>query len=241
MPESVIKTKRDGAVATVTIDRAAEGNMLTVEMLAELSGEIRGLAAGDAKVMVLRSTGAVFCRGRDVRNARPVPTALAVRDTVVTPILDVYDALTTTPLPVIAAVQGPALGFGCALATACDITVASSAAAFQLPEMEKNLPPTLAISAMMTSVPKKALTELVYSMRTIDADTALGLGIVSRVVAPDELDRTVDELAAAMATRSREALVAVKDYFRSALGMERRGAADFAGNLLATVLASAKG
>lgn len=241
MSEKVIKTRQDGAIATVTIDRAAEGNMLTVEMLVELSAEVRRLGGTDANVMVLRSTGEAFCRGRDVRNAKPVPTALAVRDSVVAPILDVYDALANLPIPVIVAVQGPALGFGCALATAGDVTIASEQARFQLPEMDKNLPPTLAISAMMTRVPRKALTWLVYSMQTVDAGTALDLGMVSRVVPHGALDRSVDELATAMATRSRPALVAVKDYFRSAPQMEGRGAADFAGNLLATVLASARG
>jgi enoyl-CoA hydratase/carnithine racemase len=240
MPESVIKTQQDGAIATITIDRAAEGNMLTVEMLADLSDAVRRFGTGDTKVIVLKSTGDVFCRGRDVRNARPAPTALAIRDGVVAPILDVYDALANAPVPVLAAVQGDALGFGCALATACDISIASANAQFRLPEMEKNLPPTLAISAMMPSVPRKALTMLVYSMQTIGAENALQLGIVSQVVAPDALGRTVDDLAAAMATRSREALVAVKDYFRSAPAMERRGAAEFGGNLLAAVLASAK-
>lgn len=238
---SVIKTHQDGAIASVTIDRAAEGNMLTVEMLAELTAAVRRLGSGGAKLIVLRSEGDVFCRGRDVRNAKPAPTALAVRDTVVTPILDVYDALANASVPVIAAVQGEALGFGCALATACDITIASDQARFQLPEMEKNLPPTLAISAMMPSVPRKALAMLVYSMQTIDAATALQLGIVSQVVPHRALGRTVDDVVAALATRSRDALVAVKDYFRSAPAMERRGAADFGGNLLAAVLASAKG
>lgn len=236
---SVIRTHQDGAVATLTIDRAAEGNMLTVEMLAEFSAGVRKLGASDAKLIVLRSEGEVFSRGRDVRGAKPAPTALGVRETVTAPILDVYDALTNAPVPVIAAVQGEALGFGCALATACDITIASDKARFQLPEMEKNLPPTLAISAMMASVPRKALTMLVYSMQTIDAQAALQLGIVSQVVPHGDLGRTVDALAAAMATRTREALVAVKDYMRTAPAMERRGAADFGANLLAAVLASA--
>ena len=241
MPEKVIKTHQDGAVATITIDRADAGNMLTIEMLAELSAEMRRLGASDAKVIVLRSSGEAFCRGRDVRNAKPAANALAVRKSVVAPILDIYDVLASVPQPVIAVVQGPALGFGCALATACDLTIASVNARFQLPEMDKNLPPTLAVSAMMTRVPRKALTWMVYSMQTIDAKTAFDFGMVSQVVPHDELDRCVDELTKTMATRSIEALIAVKDYFRSAPAMEPRGAADFAGNLLAAVLSSAKG
>jgi enoyl-CoA hydratase/carnithine racemase len=240
MQQSVIKTKQDAATASITIDRPAEGNALTVEMLAELAAAVRHAGATEAKVIVLRSTGDVFSRGRDVRGARPAPTALAVRDSVVAPILDVYDALANAPQPIVCAVQGLALGFGCALATACDVTIASEKARFRLPEMEKDLPPTLAISAMMARVHRKALTWMVYSMQELDARAALDAGLVSHVVPADQLDAAVGDLTAQLSQRSREALVAVKDYFRSAPQMEARGAADYAGNLLSAVLASAR-
>ena len=239
MNSNVIQTRREGELAIITIDRAAEGNMLAVEMLGELSAAFRNLGGTDAKVLVLRSSGADFCRGREAKGARPAPTALAVRASVIAPLLDVYDAVANTPQPVVCAVQGRALGFGCALATACDITIAADNARFQLPEMEKNLPPTLAISAMMARVHRKALTWMVYSMEELDARTALELGIVSKIVAPDRLDASIAEITSLLAARSREALVAVKDYMRSAPMMESRGAADYAGNLLCAVLSSA--
>ena len=239
MNADTIQTRREGDLAIITIDRAAEGNMLTAELLGDLSASFRRMGATDAKVVVLRSTGQDFCRGRDVKGARPAPTALAVRASVVAPLLDVYDAMANTPQPIVCAVQGRALGFGCALATASDITIAANNARFRLPELEKNLPPTLAISAMTARVHRKALTWMVYSMEEIDARTAWDIGIVSRVVALDQLDVSVAELTALLSARSREALVAVKDYMRSAPMMEPRGAADYAGNLLCAVLSSA--
>ncbi len=105
-----------------------------------------------------------------------------MRDQILQPILDVYDALNNVPQPVVCAVQGAALGFGCAMATAADITIAAEGATFKLPEMTHNLPPTLAISALMTKVPRKAIAWLVYTLAEIDAKTALSLGIVSAVV-----------------------------------------------------------
>jgi len=236
---NIIQTRREGELAIITINRAAEGNMLTVEQLGELSAAFRHMGGTDAKVVVLRSTGADFCRGRDAEGARSAPTALAVRASVVAPILDVYDAMANTPQPIVCAVQGRALGFGCALATASDITIAADSARFRLPELEKDLPPTLAISAMMKRVHRRALTWMVYSMEEIDARTAWDIGIVSKIVAPDEIDGSVAELSLSLSTRSREALVAVKDYMRSAPMMEIRGAADYAGNLLCAVLSSA--
>jgi enoyl-CoA hydratase len=234
---SHISTARDGAVATITIDRPAEGNMLTVEMLRELSAAVRGAGASDAKVIVLRTTGPDFCRGREP--GAPSPTAMKMRANVCDPILDAYDAIAGVRQPIIALVQGKAHGFGAAMAGACDLTIAAGDARFKLPEMEKDLPPTLAISALMARVPRKALTYMVYAMEEIDAQMALQLGFVSIVVPLGELDRALEKLLAVMTVRSPEALNAVKDYFRVAPQMEPRGAADYGANLLAAVLSSA--
>src|SRR5258705_12216039 len=220
-----IHVTREGAVAAITIDRAAEGNVLTTEMLRALTATIRGAAATDAKGITLRTTGADFCRGRDPKGGPTNPTALVMRDQVLQPILDVYAALNEAPLPVVCAVQGAALGFGCAMATACDVTIAAEGARFKLPEMQHNLPPTLAISALMPKVPRKAIAYMVYAMPEIDAATALQLGIVSAVVAREKLDAAVADTLATMTARSQAALVAVKDYLRSAPMMEPRWAA----------------
>ena len=234
----IIKLSSANGTTTITIERADEGNALTIDLLRDLAAAFRTAGKTEAKVIVLRTAGKQFCIGRDPRGGSPSPNALAMRTNLITPILDVYDAISNAPQPVICAVQGAALGFGCALATACDMTIAADNARFRLPELEKDLPPTLAISAMMKQTPRKALTWLVYSMDEIDADNALRLGIVSQVAPAAELDAAVDRIVAVLTARSRDALVAVKDYFRTAPGMDGRGAADLAGNMLATVFSS---
>jgi enoyl-CoA hydratase len=220
------------------IDRGAEGNLLTLDMLRALAGAFRSAGASDAKVIALRSTGNDFCRGRDAKGGKPSPTALDLRANVIGPIMEVYEAIAGAPQPVICAVQGAALGFGCALATACDITIATDDSRFSLPELEKNFPPTLAISAMMARVPRKALTWMVYSTQEIDAKTALQLGIVSSVVAKSALEAETGKLMTGLTARSREVLIGVKDYMRVAPSMDPRGAADYASTLLAAVMSS---
>ena len=197
-----IRMARDGAVAAITIDRAAEGNVLTTEMLRALTATIRAAAATDAKVLTLRTTGADFCRGRDPKGGPANPSALVMRDQVLQPILDVYAALNEAPQPVVCAVQGAALGFGCAMATACDVTIAADNATFKLPEMTHNLPPTLAISALMPKVPRKAIAYMVYAMPQIDAATALQIGIVSAVVPLARLDAAMVEISCASSDRT---------------------------------------
>ncbi len=234
-----IRTGRDGDVATIVIDRVAEGNQLTIPMVRDLAAAFDEAGRSDAKVITLRSAGGVFCLGRESGPAGgPPPTALQMRANMVAPLLDVYRAIAGTPQPVVCSVQGAAHGFGCALATACDITIASGNARFRLPELEKNLPPTLAISAMMARVPQKALTWLVYSMQEIDAQAALQLNIVSQVVAAADLAAASDKLVAELCGKARDALIGVKDYFRVAPGLPGRAAADLAGNMLATVFSS---
>lgn len=242
MTTDAIRWTQHGAVAAITIDRAADGNLLTIPMLRDLAAAFRAAGRSDAKVITLRTAGSDFCLGRGAPPpGGPPPNALQMRAGVIEPILDAYEAMAGTPQPIVCSVQGAAKGFGCALATACDITIASDAARFCLPELAHNLPPTLAISAMMARVPQKALTFMVYTMGEVDAHTALRLGIVSEVVAHADLTAASEEVVAALSTRARDALIGVKDYFRAAPGLPSRSAADLAGNMLATILSSLRG
>lgn len=234
--EDIRKQTVDGGFA-VTIDRAERGNMLTLPMIAALAQAVRDVP-GDARFVHLSGAGADFCRGRDPQGAPAVATALEIRSALIEPILSLYDALSDCPVPVVCSVRGAARGLGAALATACDVTIAAESARFDLPEMEKNLPPTLAISAMMRKVPPKALALLVYGMEEIDARTAQALGLVSSVVPDGDLAEATTRLLATLRRRSREALVAVKDYQRAAPELGTRSGRDLAASLLASVLSS---
>jgi len=226
----------DGGFA-VTIDRAERGNMLTLPMIVALAQAVRD-APDEAKFVHLSGAGTDFCRGRDPQGSPAVATALDIRAALIEPILSLYDALSDCPVPVVCSVRGAARGLGAALATACDVTIATESACFDLPEMEKDLPPTLAISAMMRKVPPKALALMVYGMQLIDAREALALGLVSTVVPEDELMPATQRLLGTLRARSREALVAVKDYQRAVPELGPRSGRDLAANLLASVLSS---
>jgi enoyl-CoA hydratase/carnithine racemase len=236
---SIVKSARDGAVVTITLDRTNEGNLLPIDGVRELAAAFRAASATDAKVIVLRGEGEDFCRGRDPKGGPPSPTAMKMRANVCEPILDAYDAMYGAHQPIVGVVQGLAYGFGCAIASACDITIAHDTARFKLPEMEKDLPPTLAMSAVMPRVPRKVLAWMVYSMDELDAHAAHQVGIVSKVAAETLVEMEVDKLLKTMTARSPEALIAVKDFLRSAPHMEPRGMADYGANLLAAVLSSA--
>jgi enoyl-CoA hydratase len=229
---------RDGAVAIVTLATGEAGNRLAIAEVAALGRAIRGLGAEpQVKAVAVRAQGEAFCLGRLPPPAAP-RTALAIRAGVTEPILDLYADLRATPVPVVAVVQGDAAGFGCALAGQCDLTIAADSARFSLPEMEHNLPPTLAISAVLGKVPPKRLLHMVLSRRAVSAAEALAMGLVSEVVPRAALDEAAARTLAALADRSRAALCAVKEYMAAAPHADPAGASRLAANLLAAVLAS---
>jgi len=235
-----ILTKQDGPILRITLNRPERGNAVSDEMVAELTRLIDG-ARQNADVVVLRGAGKDFCVGRAGMGARPAvePTALE-RRVFSDVVFDAYGALRNSPIPVIAAVQGGAHGFGCAIAAACDITMASDAAKFSVPEMAHNIMPTMVMSSLVDRVSRKALSYLVYSTSEISAERALSFGIVSEVVPAGELDAAIDKLCAAILKAPPIAIRGAKEYVRTAPDMPIQGAVEFARNLHATINSSAE-
>jgi len=235
-----ILTKQDGPILRITLNHPERGNAVSDAMVAELTRLIEG-AAKTSYAVVLRGAGKDFCVGRAGMGGRPAvePEALERRrfsDVV----FDCYGALRNCPVPVIAVVQGGAHGFGCAMAAACDITLASDAAKFSVPEMAHNILPTMVMSSFIDRVPRKALSYLVYSTAEIGPERALSFGIVSDIVPAAQLDAAVDTLCAAMLKAPPIAIRGVKEYLRVATDMPIQGAVDFARNLHATINSSAE-
>ena len=240
MPQDIL-TRRNGAVLEITFNRPDDGNAATDEMAAELT-RLLNEAGQSSNLVLLRGAGKDFCIGRASmgrpRPAGPLEALERRRSTEV--IFDCYTAFRRSPVPIVGVVQGRALGFGCALAGLCDITLASDAAAFQIPEMTHNIMPTMVMSALVDRVPRKALTYLVWSSALISASRALQAGIASDVVPAAKLEEELDRLTTALLRAPRPALLAVKEYARTAPGMDLQGAVDFARNLHATVNSSSE-
>ena len=241
MERSSFAVSQDGPhIAIVTLSRPEAGNRLTAEDLPALGQAI--LNAGnnpDVKVVLVKAQGEQFCMGRDPGPAAPSPkTALQIRNGVTEPILGIYEAIRATPVPVIAVVQGEARGFGCAFVGQCDLAIASDKATFSLPEMDTDLPPTLAISAVLGKVPPKRLMHLIYTREKIAAKEALELGLLSEVVPAGELEAATQKTVARLTDRRRPALEAVKEYMTIAPHLDTNAASRYASALLSVVLAS---
>jgi enoyl-CoA hydratase len=240
MAKNDIKVKQDGPILRVTLNRPKRGNAVTDDMVRELTKLIKQ-APKKSDIIVLRGAGQDFCVGRAGMGARPAvePTAYARRgfsDVV----FDAYGAMRNCPIPIIAVVQGGAHGFGCAIAAACDITIASDKARFSVPEMAHQIMPTMVLSSFVDRVPRKAMAYMVYSMFEISPERALSFGIVSDVVPAGKLDAHVDKLTKAMLTAPSIALRSAKEFIRSGPDLPTAGAVEYARNLHAVINSAAE-
>lgn len=235
----LITHEQIGDACHITLNRPEIGNLISNPMAGDLI-EMFKAAETSSKLIVFRGAGDDFCIGRE--GGRPPadqkPTALELRERTTEPALRLYAAFRDCKIPIIGVVQGRALGVGCSLAALCDLTLASDKSRYSFPEMKHDLPPALAMSALLDKVSPKAIAYMVYSTDEIEAGEAKEMGIISRIVATSDLESEVSRISDFMLDRSSASLIAVKEYLRSAPSMNPTAFADFASNLLANVLAS---
>jgi enoyl-CoA hydratase len=239
MNSEQVLIRRVGDVLNIVLNRPDAGNYLSVEMGDAIIAAIGSLEE-DVKLVRLSGNGADFCAGRDspMPTLGPKPSAETIRKVVAAPPLALYDALKATPVPVIAVVRGKAIGAGCGLACVCDITLCADDAVFQIPEMERDIPPTLVMTALIGRVPLKTLGYMVLSRAPLSADEALQAGLVRRVVPAAALDAEAEKLIGTMLSNSAVTLRAVKQYLHLAPEMSGQAASGFAAHLAATALSA---
>jgi enoyl-CoA hydratase/carnithine racemase len=237
MSEFDFKVTRDGAIARVDLGRPEDGNALTRPMMVRLAALLRELGgATDINVIAICGRGAQFCRGRDGKGeSRAGMTPYEVRVKMMGAVLDSYQAIWDVPVPVVALVHGDALGYGAALAVGCDITLAASNARFAFPEIEHDIPPTMAMCAALGKVPAKALTYLIYSAEEVDAEQAVTLGLASKVLPQASFTADADAFIKKLAARPRLVLETIKRYQAKAAHLPPDMASEYAGTLMALV------
>jgi enoyl-CoA hydratase len=212
----LISVSRDGAVAVVTIDRQEALNALNVETLEALRDRLLELREdGETRAIVLTGAGEkAFAAGADIKymSGLDIEQAKAWGELGHT----VGQLLETGPAPTIAAVNGFALGGGCELALACDIRYASSRAKLGQPEINLGIIPGWGGTQRLARVCGLGVAkDLILTGRTIDAEEALRIGLVSELADP-VLDRAL-ETAHALARQSPVALRAAKVALNHAL------------------------
>jgi enoyl-CoA hydratase/carnithine racemase len=235
----VVEIVRTATLLDIVLSDAEGGNLVSNEAGDRIVAELDALDPAIRLVRIL-SNGRDFCRGR----VSPMPSRDAavtghdLKKRVAEPALRVYEAIRRARTPVMSVIRGAAYGYGCGLVAASDIAIASDSAGFQIPEMERGIPPTLVMTALLGRVPYKATAWLVLSRAIIPASLALEWGLVSRVVPEQELDAEVEAVTSSILAYPPEAVDAVKEFLLHARDLSGPAAASLAANLAGTALSA---
>ena len=214
--------ERRGPSVWLTLDRPDRRNALTPALAGELADAVA--EAGDdpgTRAVVLTGAGSAFCSGGDLVALSAVAEggARAVTDVVYGQFHRLVRTLAGVPVPVIAAVNGPALGAGLDLALCCDLRLASGNAVFASSWINAGLVPGMGGAHLLThAVGSTRAAEMALTGRRIDAEQALAWGLVGEVAGPDRLYDRADAAVAGLAALSRPALESSKASLRRALG-----------------------
>jgi enoyl-CoA hydratase/carnithine racemase len=182
--------ERDGDVARCTLDRPPL-NLLEPELIRALRDAFRELAADPSvRVAVLTGRGRAFTAGMDVHVLAALDVAGA--KTLITGLHEAIQAVHQAPFPVIAAINGHALGAGFELALACDLRVAARGATFGLPEVRVGVPSVIEAALLAPTIGPGRAAELLLCGESIGCDDALAWGLVNRVVPPEDLGAALD-------------------------------------------------
>ncbi|MCH3966021.1 MAG: short-chain-enoyl-CoA hydratase [Clostridium sp.] len=192
--------EKEGKIALITINRPKALNALNSETLVEIDSVIDKIAADDEILaVILTGAGKSFVAGADISEMKGLNASGGRKFGILGN--KVFRKLENLEKPVIAAVNGFALGGGCEISLACDIRIASSKAKFGQPESGLGITPGFGGTQRLPRLVGTGIAkELIYTSKIINADEALRVGLVNKVVEPeallDEAKSTANQIAA---------------------------------------------
>jgi enoyl-CoA hydratase/carnithine racemase len=233
----LVLEQRQGAVAFLTLNRPAQYNALSEEMLAALERRLNALGTdASVRVVVLGGAGKAFCAGHDLKQMKSKPD-LAYYRRLFGDCSRVMMRIQSMPQPVIARVHGTATAAGCQLVAACDLAVASDQARFAVSGINVGLFCATPAVALSRNVGRKAAFEMLVTGEFIDAQAALERGLINRCVPAERLDQEVNRLADAIAAKPPSVIAAGKALFYRQMEADIGAAYRLAGEAMASNMA----
>ncbi|GAB4001362.1 enoyl-CoA hydratase-related protein [Nocardioides ultimimeridianus] len=189
-------------IATITLDSPHNRNALSKQLVTELVGHLSTVgASADAKVVVLRSSGRVFCSGADLSEASTVPLEDGLRA-----IAALQRQLLELPQPVVTVVEGAARAGGIGIVAASDIAIVAEDATFALTEVKLGLTPAIISLTVLPRLTQRAASLTALGGEVFSGTEAAAYGLVTRAVPAAELDAAVDVMVASLATGAAQGL-----------------------------------
>lgn len=208
----MLQIAQDGPIVRLRLNRPEVRNAFDDELILRLTTAARELAADRrARVVVLEGEGAVFCAGADLNWMSRMVTYSREENALDSSRLALmFKTLNALPLPVIARIQGAALGGGAGLAAVADIAVAAEDTAFGFTEVKLGILPAVISPYVLSKIGASAARELFLTGARFSAERARDIGLVHRVVPLDKLDEAVDGLAQELLTSGPRAMGVAK-------------------------------
>jgi methylglutaconyl-CoA hydratase len=217
-PTVLIVERPDDVMAIVTLNRPERRNALTIELLESLCRTLEVLAAEPRRrVLILRGAGPAFCGGLDLYEAADIEVAQRAAHWVAR----TFELLSTTALITIAAAHGSAYAGGAGLLACCDFALAAEGLRICFPETRRGLVPALAAAALRGRLRGGELRELLLLGEPVDAQRAVSMGLVHRVVPADSLLAEAQSMAATLVKGAPEAVRETKRLLRELGSAER--------------------
>jgi enoyl-CoA hydratase/carnithine racemase len=211
MPYETLLVERRQQVVYVTLNRPAALNALNTALRLDLKHFFNAVQSDrDVRLVVLTGAGRAFCAGADIKEWK-APSSI-VEDRQERLRLSFWHTMSRCELPIIAAINGYALGGGCELAMCCDLRIASDQARLGLTEVSLGIiPGGGGTQRLPRLIGRGKALELILTGKHIDAHEALRLGLVEQVVPHDQLLAAVEELAQTIASRAPLAVKYAKE------------------------------
>ena len=231
--EPLVLLERRGGAVSLTLNRPAQYNVLSEQMLAALHGALDSLAADSSvRVVVLGGAGKAFCAGHDLKQMK-ANRRLEYYQRLFDDCSRLMMRIQSLPQPVIARVHGVAAAAGCQLVAMCDLAVAADEARFAVSGVNVGLFCATPSVALSRNVGRKAAFEMLVTGDLIDAAAALQRGLINRSVPADRLDQEIDRLAAAIAAKPRSVIAEGKALFYRQIELGIAPAYQLAGQAMA--------
>lgn len=201
-PAELVHYEVEGPLATLTLDSPHNRNALSRQLVTELAERLERAGADEAvRVVLLRSSGRVFCSGADLSEA-----AEGAMEEGAKAIIGLQRALVTMPKPVVTKLAGPVRAGGTGLVAASDVVIAAEEATFALTEVKLGLAPAVISLTVLPRLTSRAAAYTFLSGEVFDGVEAARIGLVTRAVPAEALDETVAEVCAGLATGAPQGL-----------------------------------
>jgi enoyl-CoA hydratase/carnithine racemase len=236
----LLRDDREG-ICTLTMNRPAQMNLLTTEMLSALQREFESLNRDkEIRVVILAATGKGFCAGHDLKEIRALKELPKI-EKLFNQCSAMMQAISVLPQPVIARVQGAAAAAGCQLVAQCDLAIAVDTAKFVTSGVSWGFFCSTPGVAVGRNLQRKHAMEMLLTGDPIDARKALEWGLVNRIVAAEQLDAATHDLARKIADKPPGTVAAGKRAFYTQMDLGVAKAYELASGVIASSFAGEEG